>query len=160
MLKVFNQNDTDVSCETRDVSTVVTQAFTLLNSDNIRNRALALADGLSNKTSSLTKAIEEANLRILLRQPTAEEITKAIEFISEVTKEQQNSQKVKTTYPLQVEREMVEEMTGEEFTFTEYLDVYENYQPDLKDADVSAGVSALAAYISVLFNTNEFLYVY
>ncbi|MGI9545433.1 MAG: DUF1553 domain-containing protein, partial [Cyclobacteriaceae bacterium] len=160
MLQVFNQNDNDVSCEKRDASTVVTQAFTLLNSENIRDRALALANKLSQETNGTKELVTKANQLILLRNPDANEMASALEFIAEVKEEHIKNPKAKPTYPLQVEREMIEEMTGEEFTFTESLDVYKNYQADLKDADVTADISALADYISVLFNTNEFLYVY
>lgn len=160
MLQVFNQNDNDVSCEKRDASTVVTQAFTLLNSENIRDRALALANKLSHQIKDPTKIVITANQLILLQKPTEGEIFSALEFIAQVKEEHLKNPKSKPSYPLQVQREMIEEMTGEEFTFIEHLDVYENYQPDLKDADVTVDVSALADYISVLFNTNEFLYVY
>ena len=44
MLQIFNQNTSDFSCEQREASTVVSQAFTLLNSPNTRDRALALAN--------------------------------------------------------------------------------------------------------------------
>jgi hypothetical protein len=59
-----------------------------------------------------------------------------------------------------VRREAVEENTGEKFTFEEKLTVYENFVPDLKPADVDASTRALADACLVLFNANEFAYVY
>ena len=55
---------------------------------------------------------------------------------------------------------MFEEMTGEPFEYDEELDVFRKYQADTKDADVSPSTRALADLAVVLFNTNEFLYVY
>ena len=51
-------------------------------------------------------------------------------------------------------------MTGEAFEFVERLDVYEDYVPDLKPWDVQAETRALADLCLVLFNSNEFIYVY
>ena len=51
-------------------------------------------------------------------------------------------------------------MTGESFEYVEELDVFRDYQPDTKDADISPSTRALADLAMVLFNTNEFLYVF
>jgi hypothetical protein len=40
------------------------------------------------------------------------------------------------------------------------LDIYHNYIPDLQPADVDEKTRALADLITVLFNSNEFVYVY
>ena len=61
--------------------------------------------------------------------------------------------------PLQVEREMFEELTGETFTFNEELDLMKNYQRDLKPWDVGPETRALADLCLVLMNSNEFVYV-
>jgi hypothetical protein len=57
---------------------------------------------------------------------------------------------------------MVEEMTGEEFSWTEPLDVYADphFIPDVRPWEVDAGSRALADVCLVLMNSNEFLYVY
>ena len=44
--------------------------------------------------------------------------------------------------------------------YEEELDIYQSYLPDLKDTDVDVETRALADLALVLFNTNEFLYVY
>ena len=53
-------------------------------------------------------------------------------------------------------------MTGEDFSWTEQLDIYSHpgYIPDLQPWDVTAEVRALAEVCLVLFNSNEFIYVY
>jgi hypothetical protein len=51
-------------------------------------------------------------------------------------------------------------MTGEEFSYTERLDVYENYVADVAPSEVSTETRALADLCRVLFNANEFVYVY
>jgi hypothetical protein len=57
-------------------------------------------------------------------------------------------------------REAVEENTGEKFKFTEKLHAYHDFVPDLKPSDVDAETRALAEVCLVLFNSNEFAYVY
>ena len=77
-----------------------------------------------------------------------------------MTKYHQENEPVPTAYPKQIKRKMIEEMTGGTFEYTEPLDIYENYTPDLKDMDVSPKERALADFIVVLFNSNAFMYVY
>jgi hypothetical protein len=55
---------------------------------------------------------------------------------------------------------MFEEMTGESFTYTERLDVYEDYVPDAKPWEVGAETRSLADLCLLLLNANEFIYVY
>ena len=62
--------------------------------------------------------------------------------------------------PKEVTRSLVEEFTGEPFEFIEKLNVYEDYQPDAKPSSVAAEVRALADVCLLLFNANEFMYVY
>ncbi|CAN5193013.1 hypothetical protein BH23VER1_BH23VER1_12040 [soil metagenome] len=51
-------------------------------------------------------------------------------------------------------------MTGEPFTFSETLDVFRDYTPDVTLADLPPESRALADLCLVLFNSNEFVYVY
>ena len=62
--------------------------------------------------------------------------------------------------PLQVKREAVEENTGEKFSFNEKLEANADFIPDLQPSDVDARTRALANVCLVLFNSNEFAYVY
>ena len=65
-----------------------------------------------------------------------------------------------TEYPTEVVREANEENTGEIFTFTEKLFVYEDYVPDPQPHEFNAKTRALADVCLALLNSNEFLYVY
>ncbi|MEZ0276034.1 MAG: hypothetical protein ACAH88_14095, partial [Roseimicrobium sp.] len=62
--------------------------------------------------------------------------------------------------PKEIIREAVEENTGEKFSFTERLHVYDDFVPDRKMADVDAKTRGLAEVCLVLLNSNEFAYVY
>lgn len=66
----------------------------------------------------------------------------------------------RVTYPTRIKRKMFEEMTGEPFEYWEDLDIYQDYVPDKKDADVPVSTRALADLALVFFNTNEFIYLY
>ena len=57
-------------------------------------------------------------------------------------------------------REAVEENTGEKFEFTEKLNLYADFVPDLKPGDVDVQTRGLAEVCLVLLNSNEFVYVY
>ena len=63
-------------------------------------------------------------------------------------------------YPRSITRSLVEELTGQPFEYEEILPVYENYVRDKKPADVSSNTRALADLCLLLFNSNEFVYVY
>ena len=63
-------------------------------------------------------------------------------------------------YPTQVVRRANEENTGEEFTFTETLFEYQDYQHDLHAHEVDVRTRAFAEFCLVLLNTNEFVYIY
>jgi hypothetical protein len=61
--------------------------------------------------------------------------------------------------PTSVRREMIEELTGESFAWSEPLDLMKGYEPDLKPWDVAPETRALAELCLVLLNSNEFVYV-
>ena len=63
-------------------------------------------------------------------------------------------------YPTSVTRSLVEELSGRPFEYEEILPVFEQYVPDKKPADVSPETRALADFCMLLFNANEFMYVY
>ena len=63
-------------------------------------------------------------------------------------------------YPTTITRSLVEELTGQPFEYEEILPVFENYHADKKPADVSADTRALADLCLLLFNSNEFMYLY
>ena len=66
----------------------------------------------------------------------------------------------KIVYPTSITRSLVEEFTGQPFKYEEILPVFENYVADKRSADVSVNTRALADLCLLLFNSNEFIYVY
>lgn len=161
MLTVFNQPSSELSCERRSATTVAPQAFSLLNSPQIRDRAIALAVRLQKESpGNLAQQLSTAGQLCWHRDLSREELEKAKNYVLEMISYHQKTAPTPATYPKKVRRKMFEEMTGEAFEYDEELDVFDNYQADLKDADVSPETRALADLAMVLFNTNEFLYVY
>jgi hypothetical protein len=65
----------------------------------------------------------------------------------------------KDELPITIQRQMVEELTGETFTITEELDLMKSYRRDLQPWQVDADTRALAELCLVLLNSNEFLYL-
>ena len=160
MLEVFNRPGADLSCERRTASTVTPQAFTLLNSRNSYSRALAMAHRLENEAETLPEQIERAIWLAWNRPPRPNEVAQSQSFVEAKTSEHAANPPEAPPYPTRVERTMFEEMTGESFTYTERLDVYEDYVADLQPTDVGPETRALADLCLVLFNANEFVYVY
>lgn len=161
MLSVFNQPTPDLSCERRSTSTVTPQVFDLLNSPQMRDRAIALALRIeADVGSDLKEQIRHVSQLIWGRLPSAKEVKQSLAYVEEMIQYHENQLPTSPIYPTQIERKMFEEMTGEAFEYTEELDIYQDYQPDHKDADVAVPTRALADLALVLFNTNEFIYVY
>lgn len=160
MLEVFNRPSPDLSCERRTASTVTPQAFTLFNSQNTFDRALAMALRVERDASSLEARVERAAWLAWNRAPTDDERKAALDYLSEMRVYHREHPPTPRTYPAEVKRTMFEEMTGEPFEYVERLDVFASYVPDAKPWDVPPETRALADLCRVLFNTNEFIYVY
>ncbi len=62
--------------------------------------------------------------------------------------------------PTEIIREAVEENTGEKFTFREILPSNQDFVPDLQADQVDARTRALSDICLILFNSNEFAYLY
>ncbi len=160
LFEVFNQPGTDLSCEKRASSTVTPQVFALFNGDNTRDRALALARDVQKQTISAEEQISLVIQRIWGRPATEREIIEAQSYISDMSIYHQENPPIKQSYPTEVRREMFEEMTGKPFEYTEELDIYKDYAPDLKPWNVQPETRALADFAAVCFNANEFVYLY
>jgi hypothetical protein len=65
-----------------------------------------------------------------------------------------------TEYPTSLTRSLVEEFTGEAFEYEEHLHAFQDYTPDPQPADVSPETRALADVAMLIFNTNEYTFVY
>ena len=160
MFEVFNQPSYDLSCERRDSSTVTPQVFTLLNSDSSVDRSIAMAKRLQREADSIEGQVRRAFQLAFGRPATEAEITKTATHLGEMTSYHQQHQPEPIEPARELERTVVEEMSGLALHYKEKLDVYEDYIPHLKPWEVDADTRALADLCLALFNANEFIYVY
>ncbi len=159
-MEVFNAPSPDLSCEGRDASTVTPQVFALFNSEATLNRAVALAVRLRREAPGLEESIGRAFQLAFARTPTAAEIKTCRAHYEAMLQRHRGLTPVRPVRPATVLREAVEENTGEKFTFTEPLETAADFVPDAGLADVPVETRALAEVCLVIFNTNEFAYVY
>ena len=166
-METFNQPGSETSCELRDQSNITPQVFTLMNSVESADRALALANraiqdtGLATGSDQERSAVVERVFRLVFqRSPTADERELVLRHWKRMTKRQQSISPHRRPPPTEVTREAIDENTGKPFTFTEKLFAYENYVPDLQPTDVDARVRGLGDVCLMLLNSNEFIYVY
>ena len=159
MLDVFNRPGSEISCERRDETTVTPQVFALFNGQFTHDRAIALAHEISQKNQPLPEAVSQAFQQVTLRTPTPEELQLALKHVKEMQDYHAAHPTKPIPLPREVKRSMIEELTGESFTWTEKLDLTENYIQDLKPWDVDAETRALAELCLVLMNSNEFIYL-
>jgi len=159
-LEIFNQPNPNDSCEARDAAAVSPQAFTLLNSDVVTDRSIAFAARLEKDAASLDRQIERAFQFTLGRAPDATERERLTAYVMEMRAYHAHKTPEPVTHPTEITRSLVEEFSGKTFEYEEILPAYEHYQPDLSPADVKPETRALADLCLLLFNSNEFAYVY
>ena len=159
-LELFNQPNPNDACEIRDEAAVSPQAFTLLNSDIITDRSIVFAKSLKEQANDPEEQINRAFLRALGRPADTVEKKRFSEYFAEMVEYHQGVTPEIRDYPTRITRSLVEEFSGEIFEYEEILPQFENYQPDLKAYQVDAETRALADVCLLLFNANEFSYVY
>lgn len=161
-LEVFNQPGPDLSCEMRDSSNITPQVFTLFNSEESMDRAIAFANRVLTEREGQPDeaAVQRAFKLAYGRDPVAEEMADALAHWEEMTKVQEGISIPPREYPSEVTREATDENTGEPFSFNEKLRVYEEYVHDLQAHEVDARTRAFADLCLALLNSNEFVYVY
>ncbi|MEM9365680.1 MAG: PSD1 and planctomycete cytochrome C domain-containing protein [Planctomycetota bacterium] len=157
--ELFNQPNPNESCELRESAAVTPQAFTLLNSDMMTDRSIALAVRLTKESSTASEQIRNAFQLVLGRHPDPVEEGKLLAYLDEMRLYHREVEPPKSEYPTSITRSLVEEFSGKPFEYNEILPVFEDYVPDLKPADVDAETRALADLCLLLFNSNEFLYL-
>jgi len=163
--EVFNSPSPDLSCEAREASTVTPQVFAMFNSEITFDRSLAFAIRLLALTETASgngfdpDVIRNAFRLVSGRLPDDHELMACLEHWKSMTQRHQSLRFEPPDYPHEVVREAVEENTGEKFTFVEPLEVYADFVPDRKSADVDARTRGLAEVCLVLLNSNEFAYV-
>ncbi len=159
-LEVFNSPAPDFSCERREASTVTPQVFSLFNGQPSHSRALALAARVASETSSDEDAIQRCYSLIFSRPASAEELQRCLSHWNEIESLLETPPVKSEAPPREIVRQAVEENTGEKFSYRETLHSNIEFVADLQPSDVSRHIRALADVCLVLFNTNEFAYVY
>jgi hypothetical protein len=159
-MEVFNQPGLDMSCERRESSNVTPQVFALFNAQNSLDRSLAFAARLLERAESDAEVVRQAFREVYGRGPSQGELEASLDHWRNMTHRHQGITFRTHTYPKTVTREAVDELSGERFLFTEVLDVSDHFVPDLKPWDVDTRTRGLAELCLVLFNSNEFVYVY
>ena len=159
-LELFNQPNPNDSCEIRDSASVSPQALTLMNSDAVTDRSIAFALRLEEEGNSLEQRITRGFQLALGRIPDSGEHERMVHYVHEMRVYHENNPPKAKTHPIRITRSLVEEFSGRPFKYEEILPVFEDYTPDKKAADVNADTRALADFCLLLFNANEFVYVY
>jgi len=159
-LELFNQPNPNDSCEERDSAAVTPQAFTLLNSEVMSDRSIAMALRVEKEFDTLHLQVKRAVQLAFGRVPDKVEWERLKQYVTRMRAYHARHQPEKVVYPTSITRSLVEEFTGQPFDYEEILPVYENYLPDRKPADVGVNTRALADLCLLLFNSNEFIYVY
>jgi hypothetical protein len=159
-LELFNQPNPNGSCEERDAAAVTPQAFTLLNSDVMSDRSIALAQRVEKEMEKLHLQVKRAVQLTFGRVPDKVEWESLKQYVLKMRAYHVKHPPEPVKYPTRITRSLVEELTGRPFEYEEILPVFDNYVPDEKPADVSANTRALADLCLLLFNSNEFIYVY
>ena len=159
-LELFNQPNPNDSCEMRDSVSVSPQAFTLMNSDVVTDRSIALALRVENESKRLKTQITKAFEFALGRKPNRKEMNRRLDYGEDMRVYHEQFEPEPVEYPTQITRSLVEEFSGKPFEYNEILPAFEDYTPDKKATDVGPETRALADLCLVLFNSHEFVYVY
>ena len=130
-LEAFNQPGSDLSCELRQSSTVAPQALTLLNAEEVQDRALAFADRLLKERKKESTVIQRAFALALGRSASADELSACIERWKQATATEKEKEPATKTYSPKIKRTVMAR-TREPYDFWEVLPVFESYQPDLQ----------------------------
>ena len=159
-LETFNRPNPNDSCEERDAASVSPQAFALLNSDVSTARSIGFALRVEQEADNLTDQIKRAFHLAFTRNPNQQELTKMTAYVKEMRAYHKQVKPERKTYPTKITRSLVEEFSGKPFEYEEILPVFENYVPDKQAADVGPNTRAMADLCLLLFNSNEFMYLY
>ena len=160
MFEVFNQPSYDISCERRDSSTVTPQVFTLMNSGNSIDRSIAMAQRVEREAETIEQRVSRAFQLALGRAASGEEQAKMSAHVRKMTAYHERHPPEPVSPPREIDRTVVEEMSGLALNYREPLDAYDDYIPHVKPWDVEPETRALADLCLALFNANEFIYVY
>ena len=158
--EVFNQPSYDLSCERRDSSTVAPQAFTLMNSGNSTDRSIAMALRLQEEADAVDSQIDRAFQLAFGRPASERERARTGSYVQRMEAYHARHPPQPVLPPRELDRTVVEEMSGLALHYKEPLDAYDAYEPHAQAWEVDPATRALADLCLILFNGNEFVYVY
>ena len=124
------------------------------------DRAIALALRTEKEFDTLHLQVKRAVQLAYGRVPDKVEWERLKQYVTKMRAYHAAHAPAPVKYPTTITRSLVEELTGQPFEYEEILPVFENYVRDKKPADVNANTRALADLCLLLFNSNEFFYVY
>jgi hypothetical protein len=159
-LELFNQPNPNDSCEERVSESVSPQAFTLMNSSLMNDRAIALALRIKDEFDDIHLQVKRAVQLAYGRVPNSDEWDRLKKYVKKMELYHHSSKPEPKEYPTSITRSLVEENTGDTFEYKEILPVFEDYQKDKKAHELSPETRALSDLCLVLFNSNEYMYVY
>lgn len=161
LMEVLNRPPTELSCEKRDETTVVTQAFSLFHGEFSNERALALADlAMKENPKSLEAQIKQVFLQVLSRMPSADEMARSRRHVDGMLLHHKANPPVRNELPKEVTLPNVIEKTGRP-AYTKFtLERLATYERDLQPWEVSPETRALSDLCLVLLNSSEFLHIY
>jgi hypothetical protein len=87
LLKTFDLADTDSACAVRFVTTVPTQALTMLNSEFLNDQAESFAKRLERDASDTRERIALALRLATSREPENKEVQQGVQMMDELVKE-------------------------------------------------------------------------
>ena len=159
LIETFDGANPDLSCERRESSTVPTQAFVLMNSELSHELALSAALRLEAEAETPGAAIRKAFELAYGRAPTREEFQAAQAHHRRLRARHEAKPAPPRTDPEPVLATISSELTGEHFQVLQPRDSVE-YEHNPHPSEAGPATRALADLALVLFNSNEFAYVY
>ena len=156
MIEVLNGAPVDFSCERRDSTTVPTQAFALFNGELSYDLGLAFAIRLRKETD---RVVDRAFELAYGRSPSEEERELAERHVEEMTAYHRDHPPAPRRERTALVRALPSQLSGETFHFTEDVPPWE-HEENPHASQVEPETRALADLALVLFNSNEFAYVY
>jgi hypothetical protein len=160
LMDVLNKPSSEISCDRRDETTVTPQVFAMFNSESVHARALALADRLMRSSHDPHERVRLAFQNIYGRDPTRDEQVACESHVLAMTAHHEKHTPVRRELPTSVKRETIDQHTGAPVRWEEKLHWLIDYERDLMPWEVDAKTRGLAELCLVLFNSNEFVYVY
>jgi hypothetical protein len=159
VVEQFNGPDLNESCERRDSSIVPTQVFALFNSKFANDTALAFAVRLDKLAATPSARIDQAYRLAFSRPPAAEERNLLLKHYDRMVEQERKMKPAEARRRTAQVRSLVHELTGQKFDLAEEAEPVQ-YEENIHASQVSAETRAMAQVLLVLFNSNEFIYVF